>query len=261
MARMNNNILLETQNLEILINDKTVCKGLDFKVRHGEHWGIIGVNGIGKTTLLHTLAGLREPACGTVSLQGDQLVNMPRRKIAQTIGVLLQNDTQAFPGTVLETALIGRHPFLKSWQWESREDLELAQRALELVDLTDMGSRMINTLSGGESRRLSLASLITQDPLLYLLDEPTNHLDMHHQISILDMLAKKTNAKKQSTIMILHDLNLAQRFCDHIMLLFGEGETLTGPTADVLTTDSLSRLFNHPTIKIDSPNGPVFLPA
>ncbi len=258
---MSSHSLLETQKLEVFINNKTVCKGLDIKINYGERWGIIGVNGIGKTTLLHTLAGLREPKDGNIFLQNENLAHIPRRKIAKTIGVLFQNDTQAFPGTVLETALIGRHPFLRSWQWETREDIKLAQQALELVDLNSMDSRMINTLSGGENRRLSLATLITQGPLLYLLDEPTNHLDMHHQINILDMLVKQTNVKKQSTIMILHDVNLAQRFCDHVMLLFGDGEILTGPTKEVLTTDSLSRLFNHPTIKIDSPNGPVFLPA
>lgn len=252
---------METQSLDVIINNKTVCQGLDIKILPGEQWGILGVNGIGKTTLLYTLAGLRKPENGDVLLQGKKLSTLTRRHIAKHIGVLLQNNIEAFPSTVLETALIGRHPYLRSWQWESRHDNELAKQALALVDLAGMESRMTDTLSGGEYRRLSLASIVSQNPSIYLLDEPTNHLDLHHQINILDMLKQRIETNKQSAIMILHDLNLAQRYCDKIILLFGEGETLAGPTSQVLTAESLSRLFKHPTIKVDTPNGPAFLPG
>jgi len=253
--------LLETQNLNVFINNKTVCENLNLRINPGENWGIIGLNGIGKTTLLHTLAGLREPKSGKILFKGQNIATEPRRRIAQNIGILLQNDTQSFPSTVLETALIGRHPFLRAWQWETKEDIELAHRALTQVDLGNMESRMTNTLSGGENRRLNLATLLTQNPNLFLLDEPTNHLDLHHQINILNMLCQKIEIEKQSSIMILHDMNLIQRYCDYTLLLFGSGETLTGPTEQVLTTETLSRLFKHPTIKIDSSNGPVFLPG
>jgi len=255
-----NPLILETRNLDVFINNKLVCKNLNLQISAHDRWGMIGVNGIGKTTLLHTLAGLREPKSGEIFFKGKNIASLTRRNVAQNIGVLLQHDTQAFPSTVLETALIGRHPFLQSWQWETREDIRLAQQALSHVDLSDMANRMTNTLSGGENRRLNLATLLTQNPLLYLLDEPTNHLDLHHQISILSMLSKKIETEKRTAIMILHDLNLVQRYCDYVLLLFSNGETLAGPTNKVLTTESLSKLFNHPTIKIDTSRGPVFLP-
>lgn len=253
--------LLETQNLTVFINDKNVCENLNLVIKPGEIYAIIGINGIGKTTLLHTLAGLREPKHGKIFFQNNDIATLPRRTVAQNIGVLLQHDRQSFPSTVLETALIGRHPFLRSWQWETQKDISLAHQALTQVDLCDMQTRMTNTLSGGENRRLNLATLLTQNPRLYLLDEPTNHLDLQHQISILNMLSQKIKTNKQSAIFILHDLNLVQRYCDNVLLLFGAGETLFGPTQTVLNTESLTRLFSHPTIKIDSVSGPVFLPG
>jgi len=252
---------LQTQNLDVFINDRHVCEKLNLVINPGDIYGVIGVNGIGKTTLLHTLAGLRKPTQGKILFNDQDLTTLSHRTIAQNIGVLLQNDTQSFPATVIETALIGRHPFLRPWQWETQEDNKLACQALTQVDLTEMATRMTNTLSGGEHRRLNLATLLTQNPHLYLLDEPSNHLDLRHQISILNMLSEKIKTENRAAIMILHDLNLVQRYCTHALLLFGAGETLTGPTNNVLTTETLSRLFNHPTIRIESDSGPVFLPG
>jgi len=261
MNPSNINQLLKTQNLDVFINDRHVCEKLNLVINPGDIYGLIGINGIGKTTLLHTLAGLRKPTRGKIFFNNQDIATLSRRTIAQNIGVLLQNDTQSFPSTVIDTALIGRHPFLRSWQWETQEDNKLACQALSQVDLTDMATRMTNTLSGGENRRLNLATLLTQNPRLYLLDEPSNHLDLRHQISVLNMLSEKIKIENRAAIMILHDLNLVQRYCTHALLLFGAGETLTGPTNIVLTTETLSRLFNHPTIRIESENGPVFLPG
>lgn len=253
--------LLHTQNLDVEIAGKTVCRGLNVSIDAGQHWGLLGVNGVGKTTLLHTLAGLRAPAQGEIRLGDALLDELPRRRIAQQIGVLFQADDDAFPGTVMETVLTGRHPWLGQWQWESENDRTLALTALSNVGLDGLEQRQLNTLSGGERRRLALATLFTQNPTLFLLDEPTNHLDPHHQIELLSLLSQQVTNSERASLMILHDINLATRFCDHLMLLFGEGETLCGPSEDVLNTETLSRLYGHPVISVEGPNGAVFLPG
>lgn len=255
--------LLQTEALTVEIGGKTVCRQLDMSIRAGQRWGLLGINGVGKTTLLHTLAGLRAPAQGTIRLNDTLLSELPRRAIAQHIGVLLQDDDDVFPGTVLETVLTGRHPWLGQWQWEGDNDRALALAALHDVGLDGLEQRQVNSLSGGERRRLALATLFTQNPRLFLLDEPTNHLDPHHQISLLDLLDQRvTDATDgQASLMILHDINLASRFCDHLMLLFGEGKLLHGPSDEVLNTDTLTRLYGHPVIAVAGPDGAVFLPG
>ncbi len=255
--------LLQTKALTVEIGGKTVCQQLDVTISIGQHWGLLGINGIGKTTLLHTLAGLRAPAQGEIRLDDELLGTLPCRTIAQKIGVLLQADDDAFPGTVMETVLSGRHPWLGQWQWEGENDRMLALAALSDVELDGFEQRQVNTLSGGERRRLALATLLAQNPCLFLLDEPTNHLDPHHQISLLRLLDQRvTNtAHERASLMILHDINLATRFCDHLMLLFGEGEVLCGAAKDILTIETLTRLYGHPVIAVEGPNGPVFLPG
>jgi len=254
--------LLRTEELTVEIGGKTVCEKLDVTINPGQRWGLLGINGVGKTTLLHTLAGLRAPAQGNIKLGETLLKELPRLRIAQHIGVLLQDDNDAFPGTVLETVLTGRHPWLGQWQWESEEDRALAMAALSDVGLEGFEQRQVNTLSGGERRRLALATLFTQNPKLFLLDEPTNHLDPHYQIGLLDLLDQRVTdvANGRASLMILHDINLATRFCDHLMLLFGEGETLCGPAGEVLNIENLTRLYGHPVIAVDGPKGTVYLP-
>jgi len=253
--------LLSARGLAVKIGGKQVCADLDLDIHAGQRWTLLGINGVGKTTLLHTLAGLRAPTTGQVLLNGQAIDTLPRRQVAQQLGLLLQEEGDAFPGTVLETALSGRHPHLGRWQWESAADIALAEQALTQVGLSGLEKRQIGTLSGGERRRLSLATLLTQDPRLFLLDEPTNHLDPHQQITLLTLLAAQTQDSTHGLLMILHDVNLASRFCDHALLLFGNGETLHGSMASVLTAQNLQRLYDHPVTELDGPHGAVYLPG
>lgn len=253
--------LLETRGLEAVIAGKRICHHLNFAVERGQCWGILGRNGIGKTTLLHTLAALRTPRAGAIHLAGEPIDRQPRRRIAQSIGVLFQNHEDPFPATVLETVLIGRHPYLGAWQWEAEEDRERAGEALYSVGMDGMEMRQITTLSGGERQRLAIATLLTQDAPLMLLDEPANHLDLHHQIAILDLLTRQTRAQGKALLMISHDINLAARYCDHALLLFGEGETLQGKTTEVLTASNLERLYGHPIRCLETEGGRVFVPG
>ncbi len=254
------NPLLETRGLAVTIAGKRVCEGLDLALKSGQCLGILGQNGVGKTTLLHTLAGLRAADTGTIALRGAPLAALSRRRIAQQVGLLMQEHEDPFPATVLETALIGRHPHIEFWQWESASDIRLARDALDSVDLDDIEDRAVNTLSGGERQRLGLATVITQDPDVFLLDEPSNHLDLHHEIDVLRMLRRFAREGGKAVAMTLHDVNLAARFCDRLLLMYGDGETQLGPTDEVLTTDNLQRLFGIPVVAVPWDGGTQYVP-
>ncbi len=253
--------LLEISGLDVHIGSADVCQRLELQVNAGERWAILGRNGAGKTTLLHTLAGLRRPDSGTLRLDGAALDALPRRRIAQQVGVLLQDHLDAFPASVMETVLIGRHPYLGALQWEGPDDYARARAALHAVGLDGLEDRNVATLSGGERRRLGIATLLTQDPALWLLDEPTNHLDVHQQIRILDLLQARSQAQHKTLLLVMHDLNLALRYCDRFLLLFGEGKTAQGSAEEVLTRATLERLYGHPMHTLDGPRGPVWLPG
>jgi iron complex transport system ATP-binding protein len=255
------NPLLQTQQLKVCIAGKTICQALDLNIERGQCWGILGSNGAGKTTLLHTLAGLRPAASGSVLLDDKSLTTLARRAIAQRIGVLFQDAHDAFPDTVLNTVLIGRHPHLKAWGFESAEDIALAQSALAATGLGGLEQRLISTLSGGERRRVALATVLAQDPALYLLDEPVNHLDLHQQIAALELLRARVRDDGKAVMMSVHDVNLAARYCDHVLLLFGDGTLVQGPTSTVLNRTGLERLYQHPIVSVAGPQGPAFLPG
>jgi iron complex transport system ATP-binding protein len=252
---------LAARQLDIKIGTVHVCRKFDWQMQAGEVWGILGMNGSGKTTLLHTLAGLREPNAGAVLLNDQALTSMTRRRIAQQLGVLFQNQHEEFPGTVIESALAGRHPHLHAWQFETESDRALALHALETVGLKELAQRNVLTLSGGEQQRLAIASLIVQSPQLWLLDEPHNHLDPHQQIRLLDRLIQHVQDHHNSLCMSLHDINLANRYCSHLLLLFGNTEVIAGPRDEVLNEENLSRLYGHPMYCLQANNRTAWLPA
>jgi iron complex transport system ATP-binding protein len=253
--------LLETCGLSASVGRCRACQGLDLAVFPGECWGILGRNGVGKTTLLHTLAGLRPPSFGSVRLLGDDLARLPRRRVARVLGVLFQQVDDPFPSNVLETALIGRHPHLHSWQWEESQDTERALAALRALELDTLAERPVATLSGGERQRLAVATLLVQDPLLALLDEPTNHLDLRHQIQVLSLVQAHTLRRGGAMLMVVHDVNLAARYCDRLLLLLGDGEVLHGPRERVMADEQLQRLYGYPLVTVQGPHGKAFLPA
>lgn len=253
--------LLAARALEVAIGGRGICRGLDLAVEPGSCWGVLGANGAGKTTLLHTLAGLRAPAAGRVEVDGRSITAWRRRALARRIGLLPQDSFDPFPASVLETALIGRHPWLRAWQWESREDERRARRALAAVGLDGFEDRDVGTLSGGERRRLALATLLTQAPAIHLLDEPSNHLDLPYQVKLLGHLRRRAAADGGALVMTLHDVNLADRFCDHVLLLHGDGCHAAGRREDVLDETHLSALYGHPVRCLREGGRRAFLPG
>ena len=252
-------VFLETRNLSVAVADKTVCRDLDIVIKSGQCWGMLGRNGAGKTTLLHTLAGLRAPQDGTIHLEDQPLSKLSRRHIAQCLGVLFQHTEDPFPSTVQETALIGRHPYLTAWRWESEEDRRCALQALEQVGIADMASRQAGTLSGGERQRLAIAALLAQDPQLFLLDEPVNHLDLHHQIMIMNLFMRQVQQANKALLMILHDVNMVMRYCSHVVLLLDNGQVLHGETHAILTQENIEKLYGHPVQCIEAQGRRIFI--
>ncbi|MGA9852256.1 MAG: ABC transporter ATP-binding protein [Gammaproteobacteria bacterium] len=253
--------LLQTRALTVSIAGKSVCCDFDLTLHPGTCLGLLGGNGVGKTTLLHTLAGLRAAESGEILLDGVSLHSLPRRRIAQGLGLLMQQQEDSLPATVLETALIGRHPHIDFWRWESHADVNIARRALKMVELDGLEQRAQTQLSGGERQRLAIATILTQDPKVFLLDEPSNQLDLHHQLALLGHFAALVREQARAMILSLHDVNLAARFCNRVLMLFGEGEVLYGSIADVLSAGNLGRLYRTPVIPVRWPGGIAYLPG
>ena len=252
---------LELQNLSLTIANKQVCNDLSIYFEAGQRWGILGRNGVGKTTLLHTLCQLRQEFTGSILLNNEDITRLKRKTISQQMGIQLQHIEDPFPVTVLETVLDGRHPYISNWQWESQIDIDIAKSALETVGLAQLAEREVNHLSGGERQRVSLATLITQDPSIILLDEPNSHLDLNYQVKLLNHFTEYASNNDRVLIMNLHDINLAMRYCTHILLLTGNGQFHHGTVGNLLTEEKLSETFKHPIKSLQSDYQQLFYPG
>ena len=252
---------VNAEALTVSVGQKLICRDFELEIRAGEHWGMLGGNGVGKTTLLHTLAGLRKPVSGRVLLDNSDLQDYRRLHLARKVGVLFQDSQDTFPATVKETVLTGRFPYQSFWPGGLREDLVLAGSALAQLNLAQMQDRQVDTLSGGERRRLAIATLLLQDPGLWLLDEPTNHLDFHHQIQVLDLITQRVRDKNGTLLMVLHDVNLISRYCTHAILMPGEQRLLCGKVSEVINQSSLESLYQHPIHEVSSAGRKFYFPA
>lgn len=236
---------LSCNSVRVSVPGRRLVDELNLQLRRGEFVAILGQNGTGKSLTLQTLAGLRRPETGHISLGASDIFTSHRQLVARQLALLPQVIEDIFPATVFDTALIGRHPHIGRLRWESEEDRAIANAALRTMELQDLAHRDILTLSGGERQRLAIAQVLTQAPDIYLLDEPTNHLDPQHQIDAMDLFRRAAN-QGASVIASLHDVNLAVRFADRCLLLFGDGRWQLGRSDQVLDEQGLTELFATP---------------
>ena len=237
--------MLACRGLSVAVAGRTLVECLDLDARPGRFVALLGRNGAGKTLTLHTLAGLRPAGGGEVLLDGQAVAAWPPAERARRLALLPQSFEDPFPVTVLETALIGRHPHIGFWSWEGERDIAIVRECLDEVGLAGCEPRIVDSLSGGERRRLAVASLLAQDAGVCLLDEPTNHLDPQHQLGVLTLFRERADAGK-AIVASLHDPTLAARFADDALLLHGDGRWDFGPCGEVLTEDRLSALYRSP---------------
>ena len=252
--------LLETRQLSVDIAQQRVCTGLDLEIAAGECWALLGRNGTGKTTLLHHMAGLRQDHRGSILLSGDEITELTPRARAQHTGILLQHSNRGFGANVLDTVLTGRHPHLATLAWESESDLAIARRYIDALGLNGFAGRSLETLSGGELRRVEIARLLTQQTRLCLLDEPTNHLDLAHQATSLHTLHEQCVTRQRAMLLVVHDLNLAYRICDHWLILNVDGSWRAGKREQLCDPRLLTLAYDHPISRIETGDGPLFIP-
>ncbi len=236
---------LSASDLGVDVPGRQLVDALDVSFARGEFVAILGRNGVGKTLTLSTLAGLRAPDRGQVYLHGDDLGALKRQNIAIRLALLPQSVDDIFPSTVLDTAMIGRHPHIGRLRWESADDKIITLEALRTVDVHELASRNVLTLSGGERRRVAVAQILAQQPEIYLLDEPTNHLDPQHQLDVLNVFRRAADSGA-CVVASLHDVNLAARYADRCLLLYGDGRWELGPCDDILTESRLEALYGTP---------------
>ena len=234
--------MLAARALDVAAGGRMLVRALEIEARGGEFIALLGRNGVGKTLTLHTLAGLRAPTAGTVRLDGRELGAWPGNLRARRLALLPQSVDDPFPASVFESALIGRHPHLPFWQWEGAEDHAAAGGALAAVGLAALRDRAVDSLSGGERRRLEIATLLAQDAAVCLLDEPINHLDPQHRNDVLALFRARANAGGL-VIASLHDATLAARHADRVLLLHGDGRWQFGETGPTLSAANLSGLY------------------
>jgi len=233
------------ENLRVSVPGRLLVDMLTFSVAPGELLAVLGQNGSGKSLTMHTLAGLRSAQSANITLNGHNLATTRRQEIAKNLALLPQHVDDIFPATVLDTAMIGRHPHIGRLNWASDRDFAVANAALQAVGLAALAERDVLTLSGGERRRLAIAQVLTQDPHVYLLDEPTNHLDPQHQLDALQLFRDKAD-EGAMVLASLHDVNLAVRYANRCLLLYGDGRWDLGDTDELLDPDRLSELYATP---------------
>ena len=253
--------MIRTHDLRLHAGQKTLVDALTWQAQPGECWCIIGRNGVGKSTLLRTLTGLREPDAGKVWLQTRLLSDWPLLLLAQKRGYLPQSRTDAFGFSAMETVLAARHPYHGDSRWESSQDEAMARAAMQMMEVSDLAQRDVRTLSGGERQRVAIAALLAQDADLMLLDEPANGLDLAHQASLVSLLSGLCRDRKKTIVMTGHDLNLAHRLATHVLLLMAQGQWHAGTKEDMMTETWLTRCLGYPVERLVHHDRVVYVPS
>ena len=252
---------LAARGVAVGYGGRAVIDGLDVAIPPGVITTIIGPNGCGKSTLLRTLARLLKPAAGTVVLDGDDIAALKTRDVAKKLGLLPQGPVAPEGLTVADLVARGRHPH-QGWlrQWSSG-DAAVVERALEMTGVADLAGRPVDALSGGQRQRVWISMILAQGTDLLLLDEPTTFLDLAHAIDVLDLVDDLHEAGR-TVVMVLHDLNLAIRYSDNLVVMRA-GEILAqGHPRDVVTAELLHEAFGLRAEVIDDPVGdrPLIVP-
>ena len=230
---------IQTESLDLAIDNETIVEKITLEVKNKEFVGLIGPNGSGKSTILRALYRSLKPQSGRIFFDGEDLETISLQQTAQRLGVMKQNSTLNFDFKVLDLVLMGRTPYKKPFELDSQADYKLAQSALAAVGLNGYEERLYNQLSGGEQQRVMIARVLTGQPQTLLLDEMTNHLDLYYQFHLLELIKNM----QVEVLAVMHDLNLAAKFCQKLYLLKDGKIIAFGNTKDVLCSPIIEETF------------------
>lgn len=220
-----------------------VLSDVSFQLQPGEFVGVIGPNGSGKSTLLKLMGGILRTNQGKLAFKGRDLRSYKRKELARSISWLPQETHLVFSFKVSDVVLMGRHPYLSRLAFEGEEDFLIAQRAMEMTDTSKFSDRLFNEISGGEKQRVMIAGAIAQQSEMMLLDEPTSALDIKYQIEILNILKRLNESEGVTLILALHDLHLASKFCNRLVLLNKGRVVRSGTPEQVLQKETLEEVY------------------
>ncbi|MFJ3398991.1 ABC transporter ATP-binding protein [Streptomyces microflavus] len=253
---------LTAERLTLGYGDRTVVSSLDLVVPPGAITVVVGANACGKSTLLRSMSRLLAPREGRVVLDGKEVHRLPAKELARTLGLLPQSPVAPEGITVSDLVGRGRHPHQSMFsRWNEKDDAAVAS-ALEATATEPLADRAVEELSGGQRQRVWIAMALAQQTDLLLLDEPTTFLDASHQIEVLDLLTDLNRSRGTTIVMVLHDLNLAARYADHLIALADGTLHAFGPPAEVLTEETVRAVFGLESRVIEDPvsGRPLMLP-
>ncbi|MGW0045155.1 ABC transporter ATP-binding protein [Rhodococcus sp. NPDC003348] len=254
---------LAAENLVACYGDRVIIDGLDLQIPAGVVTTIIGPNGCGKSTLLRSLGRLLKPRSGRVLLDGKAISQMRTKDVARTLGMLPQAPVAPEGLTVADLVSRGRHPH-QSWlrQWSSDDEGEVA-KALALTGVSDLADRAIDELSGGQRQRAWISMALAQGTDILLLDEPTTYLDLAHSVEVLDLVDRLHSELGRTVVMVLHDLNLAIRYSDRLVVMSKGSVVASGTPSEVISPELLLEVFGLEARVIDDPvsDRPLIVPV
>ncbi len=255
VAAIDGKALFKLDAVSFSVAGRTLLQPLSLTLAPQCTVGLIGHNGSGKSTLLKLLARQQPPTSGTICFQGKPQTEWGDRAFARKVAYLSQTAPAAAGMLVRELVALGRYPWHGALGRFGQTDRDKVEEAMQLTDVTGMADRLVDTLSGGERQRVWLAMLVAQDAECLLLDEPISALDVAHQIEVLSLVKDLSRAKALGVVVVLHDVNMAARFCDHIIALYSGRIIADGPPEDTLTSDTLRAIYGldmhlvpHPTL-------------
>ncbi|GGK13829.1 cobalamin/Fe3+-siderophore ABC transporter ATP-binding protein [Streptomyces camponoticapitis] len=254
---------LSAHELTLAYDDRTVVHELELAVPDGRVTVIVGPNACGKSTTLRALGRLLKPKSGSVLLDGAELASIPTRKIAQSIGLLPQSPSAPEAITVADLVSRGRQPHQRWWQQWSEEDERAVTDAMARTDVTDLAERPVDELSGGQRQRVWIAMALAQETDLLLLDEPTTFLDIAHQVEVLDLVRRLNHDQGRTVVIVLHDLNQAARYADHLVAMKEGRIVAEGPPSEVVTADLVRQVFGLHSVVVPDPvtGSPLVVPG
>ncbi|MCI7226813.1 heme ABC transporter ATP-binding protein [Blautia sp. HCP3S3_H10_1] len=248
-----NKIMLSFSHAAVGYGEKMVLQDVSFQVSKGEYVALIGSNGTGKSTLIKCVSGLLPLAGGEIEICGKDSRKLKAKERARLVAVVPQSYYVDYDFTVEDIVMMGRNPYIDFRHRESKEDHEIAERAMKLTKTDVFRDRPYNELSGGERQRVILARAITQQPQIILLDEPTSALDLHHQIEVMELI-RDLNEKENITVMaVLHDINLASRFCSRIIILKDGKVKADGTPKQIINREEMESLYNMKLLVKNNP--------